>query len=96
MHYQLSTRWLDILLLDFYNNWIHDSAQQSLFYANCRRYPKFDLFIVSKFDNLVADKLVTRLFQMHEIVKLQLQEIQNRLKNVCRWDKEGASSTIDW
>jgi hypothetical protein len=52
-------------LVEFsYNNTIHASMQQTLFYANYSCHPKLDLLNPSKTDNLAIEDFATRLLQL--------------------------------
>jgi hypothetical protein len=63
-----------------YNNMICASTQQTPFYANYGHYPKLDLLDPSKTDNPASEDFATRLLQLQDATKLQLQEAQDRYK----------------
>jgi hypothetical protein len=70
-----------LLLVEFaYNNTIHASTRQMLFYANYGHHPKLDLLDPSRIDNLGAKDFATRLLQLQDAMKLQLQEARDHYK----------------
>ena len=54
--------------------------EQTLFDTNYRHRQKFHLLNVQKGKSPIVDVLTTRLLQLHETMKLQLQETQSRYK----------------
>jgi hypothetical protein len=70
-----------LTLVEFaYNNTIHASTQQTLFYANYGHHPKLDLLDPSKTDNPATEDFAIRVLQLQDAMKLQLQKAQDRYK----------------
>lgn len=64
-----------------YNNTIHASTKYTPFFANYGRHPKFDTFhIQNSTSNPAAKDFATRLFEIHQEIKLHLHEAQQIYK----------------
>jgi hypothetical protein len=75
--YLLATSTINKTIGHYIYHWL-SSTQQMSFYANYGYHPKFDMLNQSKNENPTADDFAARLLELHALIKVHLEEAQDR------------------